>query len=337
MNLQDVFCPNLECRDRYKAGKGNIVSHGKKRVRYKCKTCQRTFSGRHGTMFYGLRSPEEEIVQVVTLVANGCPQSAIVKAFGRDERTVASWVQRAGDHAELFHHQQMRQLDLKQVQVDEIRLKVQDLIVWVAMAIAVGSRLWLGAVCREKRDKHMAEQIMTCIYNWAQRLPLVLSFDGWNAYPTAARNLFREALYTGKPGAPRKLVWQELILVQVVKKSSHTAGIVRWILDGSCLQLQHLIQQTQGAGTINTAYIERLNATFRARLAFATRRTRHLARKVDTVNAGIYLVGCLYNFCDLHDSLDNRTPAMVARLTDRQWSVYEVLSYRPQPFWLFTT
>ena len=148
MNLQDVFCPNGACYDRYKRGKGNIVWHGRKRPRCKCQSCGHTFAYRYGTMFYGLRYPEETVMLVVTLASYGCPPAAIVAAYGIDARTVAAWLKRAGNHAETFHHQHITPCDLRQVQVDEMRLKVQGLIVWVAMAIAVGSRLWLGAVCR---------------------------------------------------------------------------------------------------------------------------------------------------------------------------------------------
>lgn len=337
MNLQEIFCRNEACCDRYKKGKGNIVSHGRKRPRCKCTSCGCTFSYRDGTMFYGLRTAEETVIQVVTLVAYGCPQSAIVKAFGFDERTVSDWIKRAGDHAEIFHHQQITPLNLKQVQVDEIRLKLQNLIVWVAMAIAVGNRLWLGARCQVKRDKTLATQIITCVYNWAQQVPLIISFDGWSAYPKACRRLFREPHYTGKPGAPRQVPWQTLTLVQVVKNSRHYDKITRWVLQGSCTMFRRLIEQSQGQGVINTAYIERLNATFRGRLALATRRTRHPARQIETVNRAVYLVGCLYNFCDLHRSLGYRTPAMVAQLTDHQWTVKEFLFRRPDPFWVSTT
>ena len=88
-----------------------------------------------------------------------------------------------------------------------------------------------------------------------------------------------------------------------------------------------------GGGTINTAYIERLNATFRQRLAWLTRRTRCLAQQTATLAAGMYIVGCFYNFCDNHQSLRlrlwtgerryrwvQRTPAMAAALTDHRWT-----------------
>src|SRR5258708_635342 len=122
-DASQLFCPNEDCPARGKMGAGNLISHGKKRERYKCKTCQKTFSASQGTMFEGLRKPEELIVIVVTLLAYGCPPQAIVHALQLDERTVARWQERAGAHCQKVHCDQVVQakLDLQHVQADEIR------------------------------------------------------------------------------------------------------------------------------------------------------------------------------------------------------------------------
>ena len=106
----------------------------------------------------------------------------------------------------------------------------------------------------------------------------------------------------------------------------------RWVLSGSCSMIRYLLNITQGLGTtINTAYIERLNATFRAHLASFARRTRCPARQLQTVGERVFLVGCLYNFCWLHLSLNKRTPAMAAALTDHRWSMAELLAFKRPP------
>lgn len=338
MNLQAVFCPNPGCLDKYEVGKGNIISHGRKRERCKCTRCGKTFAYRKGTPFYGLRSEVSEIICVVTLVAYGCPIPAIVAAFERDERTIGQWLQRAGDHAELFHHQQMRPLDLQQVQVDELWLRMQRQVMWVAMAVAVGSRLWLGAVCRPKRDKKLAEQILTCVYNWAKPGALVVAFDGWNVYFDLCLKIFSEPFYSGRQGRPAMKIWEQLTLVQVVKHTrANTWAGIRQVLWGSCTSFQRLLERTQGAGGINTAYIERLNATFRGHLSILVRRSRCPARRVETLTQRVFLVGCVYNFCSLHSSFRDRTPAMAAGLTDHLWTVADLLWSRPKPFSLPTT
>src|SRR5574340_355601 len=129
MDTSNQFCPNEACSARGKMGEGNISIHDRQRQRYRCKTCKRTFRARRGTMFEGLRKPTEVIVIVVTLLAYGCPVQAIVHAFGLDERTVARWRDRAGQHCEQVHHALLEngQLDLGHVQADEIRVKGREM------------------------------------------------------------------------------------------------------------------------------------------------------------------------------------------------------------------
>src|SRR2546421_2364455 len=146
MNASTQFCPNEACKARGQVGQGNIVVHGRKRPRYKCKTCGRTFSARVGTTFAGLRKPTALIVMVVTLLAYGCPVQAIVHAFELDERTVARWRHRPGKHCEHVHQGlvEQGQLDLMHVQADEIRVKGRQMIAWMGLAMMVSTRLWLA-------------------------------------------------------------------------------------------------------------------------------------------------------------------------------------------------
>jgi hypothetical protein len=120
--------------------------------------------------------------------------------------------------------------------------------------------------------------------------------------------------------------------------------VQRRIVQGSSALVEQLLRTTQAGGQINTAYIERLNATFRQRLASLTRRSRALARKPQTLTAGMFLIGTIYNFCTYHDSLAlelpisprrrrwlRRTPAIAAGLTDHCWSVMELLCFKVPP------
>src|ERR671937_408499 len=69
-----------------------------------------------------------------------------------------------------------------------------------------------------------------------------------------------------------------------------------------------LVATHSGTG-INTAYIERLNATFRASLAPLVRRGRALAHTEAVLSAGMWLGGCAYKFCWFHPSLPQHAPS----------------------------
>ena len=120
-------------------------------------------------------------------------------------------------------------------------------------------------------------------------------------------------------------------------------AVLRRAVRGSLEAIGAVLTRT-GTGTgINTAYVERLNATFRASLTGLVRRGRALLRQEKRLQAGVYLVGCAYNFCWEHDSLRvagppgagrkwvGRTPALAAGLTDHVWSLAELLAWRVVP------
>src|SRR5579864_2704566 len=214
MNASQVFCPNLACSARGNIGQGNIVSHGRKRPRYRCKTCGKTFSAKEGTLFAGLRKPTEVIVIVVTLLAYGCPIQAIVHAFGLDERTVARWRDRAGAHCQRVHQAlvEQGQVDLVHVQADEIRVKGRGMIVWMGLAMMVPTRLWLAGVVSTARDRALADRLMGQVRACAQRVcALLVCTDGWAAYPGSIRRTFREKVKTtAGRGRACLQVWPEL-------------------------------------------------------------------------------------------------------------------------------
>jgi transposase-like protein len=340
MDPQQTFCPNLDCPARGQIGEGNIISHGRQRPRYYCKVCQTTFSARRGTPFYRRRTPETRMTQVLTLVAYGCPMPAIEAAFGLQARTVRDWIAAAGQHAQHIQQALVEQpRDLQQVQADEIRVKTQRGLLWMALALMVSTRLWLGGTISRQRDQALIQRLAQLIWRCALVAPLLLISDGFASYPTAFGRVFRTKQHTGQRGAPRLVPWPDLHIVQVVKAGRGMVGLASRLVRGCGSAVLRLLHTTPGCLVVNTAYIERLNGTFRARLACLARRTRGLARQQRTLEHAMYLVGTIYNFCTFHGSLTSdgrgqRTPAMAAGISDHRWSVHELLQYHvPPPAW----
>lgn len=341
MHSPEIFCPNMVCPARGQTGQGNIRGHGKGRPRFKCQVCGKTFSARAGTPFFRRRTDEAIITCVVTLVGNGCPMPAIEAAFGFQAQTVREWVAASGEHCERVHDDQVVQLrDLGHVQADEIRLKTQAGVLWVAMALMVRTRLWLGGAISPSRDRRLIARLVAVVAGCASFGPLLFVTDGLKTYIEVVRCAFRTR-QTGTGGRPRLIGWPDLVMAQVVKQYAGRAmtGSIHRLVHGSVRMYLTLLWSTPGCQVLNTAFIERLNGTFRSRLAVFGRRTRVLARRVATVEQGMYLVGTLYNFCCRHRSLRTadgqpRTPAMATGITDHLWTVSELLHYRvPPPPW----
>lgn len=325
----------MDCPARGQVGEGNIGVHSLKRQRYWCRVCKKAFSARAGTVFYRRRTDAETITRVVTLVGHGCPIPAIEAAFGFQAQTVREWVEASGTHAEAVHQALVVQpRELVQVQADEIHVKTQSGVLWMALAMMVSTRLWLGGAVSPRRDRELIRRLVDLVAACARWGPLLFVSDGLVTYIDAMRKAFRTR-QSGTGGRPRLVPWPELAIAQVVKQYAGRAvtGTVHRLVHGSARLFLTLLWSTAGCQVLNTAYIERLNGTFRSRLAVLGRRTRRSARRLATVAKGMYLVGTLYNFCTLHDSLttedgQGQTPAMAAGITDHVWTVSELLHYR---------
>jgi transposase-like protein/IS1 family transposase len=341
MHPQPTFCPNLDCPSRGQKNQGNLHPHVSLKNRWKCDVCKTTFSGKKGTPFYRLKTDPQIVTWVITLLAYGCPPKAIVAAFGLDERTVATWHKRAGEHCEAVHqHLVQTPQKLECVQADEIRVRAQKRqVFWMAMAICVTSRLWLGGVLSSHRDKSLARKIAEKVRDCSRMGALLVLTDGWPAYKQAFQRAFRQSISTGKRGHPPQVAWPDFVLAQTVKwqEAGRVIGIRVCHLFGNVRQIARLLPRQQ---VLNTAYIERLNATFRQRLCALCRRTRCLVVSEAKLTHAMYLVGTVYNFCTPHQSLGEvrfgrkcwaTTPAMAAGLTADVWSVGELLGYHIPP------
>jgi hypothetical protein len=296
------------------------------------------------TPFYRLHKPAELAVLVLTLLSHGCPTQAIVVAFGLDERTVARWLAEAGRHCQRVHEHLVEQgrVDLQHVQADELWVKQVGAKVWMALALAVPTRLWLGGVISGQRDLPLITRLVRRVRACAATPAILVCVDGLASYVTAFLQVFRQPIYTGRRGRPRLILPDRFQFAQVVKHSAkrHVVGVTRRVVRGTLDSIEAVLTATATGTVINTAYIERLNATFRAHLAPLARRGRAITRTEAALTAGMWLVGTAYNVCWPHDSLrllapDRvprkwllRTPAMAAGLTDHCWTLDELLRFQ---------
>src|SRR5918997_551160 len=162
MDPQAQFCPNPDCPARGQRSQGNIRMHSQTERRYRCTTCGRTFAATTGTPFFRLKHAPDLVTVVLTLLCHGCPLQAIVAAFGLDERTVAAWQARAGQHCQQVHEHlvQQGQVDLGHVQADDLWVKLVGRKVWLALAMAGAPPPWLGGVISPHRDGALIRRLV---------------------------------------------------------------------------------------------------------------------------------------------------------------------------------
>jgi len=72
LELSKFWCWQKDCSDYGKTGIGNIVlkeRYGKdNRALLKCRTCGHCFSETHGTPFFGLNTPIDEVCRTLSLI-----------------------------------------------------------------------------------------------------------------------------------------------------------------------------------------------------------------------------------------------------------------------------
>src|SRR5215210_4997417 len=259
MDPQTQCCPNPDGPARGQQGQGNIRVHSQQERRYRCLTCGRTFAATTGTPFFRLKTAADLVTTVLTLLCHGCPPQAIVAAFGLDERTVAAWQARAGGHCQRVHEHlvEQGQVDLGHVQADELWVKLVGRKVWLAMAMAVPSRLWLGGVISPHRDGALIRRLVERVRACASRLDILVCVDGLSSYVTAFRRGFRVPERTGRPGRPRLVLPDGFLLGQVVKQSTRrcVTAVEQRVACGTAASITAVLAATKTGTTINTAYI----------------------------------------------------------------------------------
>jgi IS1 family transposase len=187
-------------------------------------------------------------------------------------------------------------------------------------------------------------------------VPLFLT-DGFKEYTTAllthcghwVQPERRQA--TGPAPKPRWMPLPHLLYAQVSKtvRRRRLVRVRHRVVFGTLEAVQQVLAAC--GWQINTAFIERLNLSMRQHVAAIGRRVTTLCKHEDGLRQQLAVYHVYDNFCLPHASLRvplpqplptngtgsaktwrPRTPAMAAGLTDRVWSLREVLLFRVPPW-----
>jgi hypothetical protein len=143
-------CPNQQCRyfgnidARVHALEGDGKHGQAERIQtFRCQAFRTTFSTRRNTPLYRLKTPSQQIAMVLSALVEGLDPSAAERVFGYRQRTIITWLSRAGQHAQSLHERFFRHLHLPHLQLDEIRtrLRCPTQVPWLWLAIDPRTKL----------------------------------------------------------------------------------------------------------------------------------------------------------------------------------------------------
>lgn len=122
---KSLACPNNYCEKFGKIGKGNIVFRNQYGAQpsqnlFRCKCCNKTFSERKGTPFFGFHLPEEKIITIIRCLVEGNGTRATARICGVHRDTVTKIIRRFGTHSEQISQLFLQNYPLKECQLDEM-------------------------------------------------------------------------------------------------------------------------------------------------------------------------------------------------------------------------
>ena len=359
VNTEGFACPNSKClysgiTDAHihaLVGDGKH-GHAERIQTFRCQACRTTFTARHDTPLYCLKTPSHQIAVVLTALAEGLDPSAAERIFGYRQATITTWLSRAGEHAQILHGHCFSNLQLPHLQLDELRtrLRCSAHVLWLWLAIDPLTKivpvLQLGPRTQNAAHTviHALRQLLVPGY-----LPLFTS-DGLNVYFYALTAHFGQWLAGSRRGRNVRQ-WQVAagLIYGQVKKSYRRRKLLRVtpvMRLGTQADLTVALQGMGFSGRLNTAFIERVNLTVRHGVAALARRTWATAQQAPQLLAHLEWWRAYYHFVRPHAALRlalgqprerggklvaqryrQRTPAMAVGRTNRRWTVQEVLSY----------
>lgn len=145
---------------------------------------------------------------------------------------------------------------------------------------------------------------------------------------------------TGRPGRPKlpaKIIDKDLDYATVHKTrlQGRVVSVERKIVYGTEQSIEQHLQDSPSQ-TINTAYVERSNGSWRLWDAHLVRKSLTFARSVRWLAAKFAICVLFYNLVRPHETLSRgadrvfrpTTPGMAAGIAARPWTILELLQHR---------
>src|SRR5579862_7342848 len=264
--------------------------------------------------------------QILGMMVEGVSMQSITRLTGVSKNTVAKLLADAGEACIAYHDEHVRNVKAKHVQCDEIwsfcQMKEKNVPKGKRGAFGIGDvYTWTGIDSESKlilsylvgkRDGRYAKAF---IDDLASRLAnrVQLTTDGHKAYLNAVEDAF---------GA-------NVDYAMLVKLYGEPAGYStterKYSPNECCGSIKGVVCGNPAEDRISTSHVERQNLSMRMGLRRFTRLTNGFSKKIENHEYALAIYFMNYNFVRIHSSL-RVSPAMAAGLTDKLWSIDEVVA-----------
>lgn len=369
-------CPNHACRYYHQFGPGHRIvgnghcQHDQRHQFLKCQACGTEFCERKGTVFFGLKTDEQTVYRALKALAEGQGLRSVARTFEVDVETVRRWLRRAGQHAERVSDYLLHDLNVTEAQLDElwtfVYKKEKNLSAWEKLYTEYGDTgVWVAfdpihkLVVAFVVGEHEQPQAETLLRRFKARLAEgllpYLTSDELPHYAEAILKVFGRWVQPERKGSRGRFPQPRLepvpglcyATVNKTRAKGRVIHIATRIVFGTAQALWQRIQHSPVSRAINTAFVERMNLTFRLFNRRLTRKTLGFSKKREWLEWHLQLTVAYYHFVLPHRSLRERlavpiptrgagspkqwqprTPAMAAGLTDHVWTMEELLTFR---------
>lgn len=334
----------------------------------KCQWCGSKFLVTRDTAMYGSKLSVDRVGEITRGLAEGLSISACARVFGHSRSTIHRIARVSGDHFQSLHELLLQGLQAIHVQMDELRAKLKGRAeaIWTWVSMDAGNKLMLAIHVGQRTQANAHALVHKTVSTLAKGCTPTYATDGLKLYYYALvahhgawvddETLLPASGETGHRRRKRfhQATWcvsRNLHYGQVVKRYARRKikHITRKMVLGSQEMFRSILQAVGLTGRINTSYVERLNLGLRSGVSALARRSASTVCSELALTRRVEIYRAVYNFVRPHAGLrlelsvpqrcsrgrlyrrfEPRTPTMAVGLTDRPWSMEQLLLH-PAP------
>jgi IS1 family transposase len=263
--------------------------------------------------------------KIIHMLVEGASLRSISRVADVSINTVTKLLVDAGTVSAAYHDQNVRGLQSKRLQCDEIwsfcYAKAKNVPtakaapeaagdVWTWTCLDADSKLMVSWHVGDRSAEDatfLLEDVQTRIKNRVQ-----ITTDGHVSYPAAVAEVFGI-----------DVDYAQIIKLYSAEKASSPER--RYSPANCCGAIKNKVEGKPDKAHISTSYVERQNLNMRMGMRRFTRLTNAFSKKIENHCHSLALYFLYYNFVRVHKSL-KVTPAMAAGVSDRLWEVEDIVA-----------